>query len=70
VKEYHQEKEKLCNLFKNYEMISLGYNCIPKFLISSIKKGQTHLFDWVGSSMWSIYKIVIDDFPVLTKTMI
>jgi hypothetical protein len=60
-------KQKLCNLFKNYELVSLGYNCVPKFFISSIKGGQTHLFDWVGSSMWSIYKIVADNFPVLTN---
>lgn len=51
---------------KNYKIYSLGYNCCVKRYIDIIaKKGATNLFDYIGSSMWSINKLLENDFQDL-----
>lgn len=47
------------------KILSLGSNCYPKFFISKILKpsyGETELFDYIGSSMWSINMLILNDF--------
>lgn len=47
------------------KILSLGSNCYPKFFISKILKppyGETELFDYIGTSMWSINQILLNDF--------
>lgn len=54
--------EQIKNLFKNYQLISLGYSCYPKLFIDKIIKKETHFFDWVGSSTWSIKTLLENNF--------
>jgi len=49
-------------------IFSLGSNCYPKFFISKILKPlnrETDFFDYVGSSMWSINALLLNDFAGL-----
>lgn len=51
------------------KILSLGFNCYPKFFISKVIKpvyGETELFDYVGSSMWSNNLLLLNDFAGLT----
>ena len=53
-------------------VVSLGSNCYPKFFISKILKpeyGETQLFDFIGSSMWSINSLLLNDFADLTNPL-
>jgi hypothetical protein len=52
----------ITKLFENYDLISLGYNCFPKLFITKLIKKETHLFDYVGSSTWSILKLLENNF--------
>jgi len=52
------------DIFKNYTIISLGYNCSIKIYIKSINDQETHLFDWIGSPMWGINKLINDNFDL------
>jgi hypothetical protein len=62
------DKSKIINLFKNYELISLGYSCYPALFIKDIIKKETNFFDNIGSSSWSIKKILDNNFKdVLNK---
>ena len=49
-------------LFENYDLISLGYNCFPKLFIKKLINKETHFFDYVGSSTWSILKLLENNF--------
>lgn len=42
--------------------ISLGYSCGPKFFISTILKEEYYVFDYLGSSMWSIIELLNNNF--------
>ena len=47
------------------KILSLGSNCYPKLFIEKIIKppyGQTELFDYIGTSMWSIHQLLKNDF--------
>lgn len=48
--------------------ISLGYTCTPKLYLYHINQAgeQTHIFDWVGTSMWSINELVSNGFQEMT----
>jgi hypothetical protein len=51
------------------KILSLGSNCYPKFFIGRILKpvyGQTELFDYIGTSMWAINMLLLNDFAGLT----
>lgn len=52
------------NLFKNYDLLSLGYNCNFKYYFSKhlLIDTETHFFDYIGSSMWAINQLFINDF--------
>jgi hypothetical protein len=46
-------------------IFSLGSNCYPKIFISKILKSvskETDFFDYVGTSMWSINSLLLNDF--------
>lgn len=48
---------------KNYKFISLGYNCLIKKYMNDIFISQeTNLFDYLGTSMWSINELFLNDF--------
>jgi hypothetical protein len=51
-------------LIKTHDkVISLGYNCfIKKFIQDNGISQETHLFDWIGTSMWSINLLLESDF--------
>jgi len=58
--------EKLLNLPNNVP-ISLGYCCYTSMFISELAKQdnktyQRYVFDWLGSPMWSICKLIEEDF--------
>ena len=55
-------KIKLQRLLKNYELVSLGYSCYPKFIIREIIDKETNFFDWVASSTWSILNLLDNNF--------
>lgn len=48
------------NIFENYKIISLGYDCTIK--MTWCKNQETHFFDYIGSSMWSINKLLQNKF--------
>jgi hypothetical protein len=53
---------------KYNKILSLGANCYPKLFISKILKpsyGETELFDYIGTSMWSINLLLLNDFQGL-----
>jgi hypothetical protein len=52
----------LKNLFEKYEIVSFGYSCYPKLFIDKIIKKETQFFDWIGSSTWSIIKLLENNF--------
>jgi hypothetical protein len=50
-------------LFYNYKIISLGFNCFPKkFIDNFIGQTETNIFDYIGTSMWSINELSDNDF--------
>jgi hypothetical protein len=58
--------EKLLGL-SNYIPISLGYSCYPAMFITKLgladsKFYERYVFDWLGTSMWSICKVMENDF--------
>jgi hypothetical protein len=54
------------NYFSNYKIISLGYNCfIKKYMIDIGISQETNLFDYIGTSMWTINKLFENDFKDL-----
>ena len=56
---------KLIKLFSNTNnVISLGYNCFfKKFLKIKLKiNKETNFFDNIGTSMWSINELLLNDF--------
>jgi hypothetical protein len=63
--------EKLLNL-PNTVPISLGARCYPSMFISELAKQdnktyQRYVFDWLGSPMWSICKLIEEDFVDLNN---
>ena len=54
--------KKIKKLFENYEIVSLGYSCYPKIFIKKIIKKETHFFDYLGSSTWSIINLLNNNF--------
>ena len=44
------------------KVISLGSTCYMKKLIDTVTKQETHFFDWIGSSVWSINLLIENDF--------
>jgi len=52
----------LNKLFEKYSMISLGHSCYPKLFIDTIIKKETQIFDYFGSSTWSIIKLLENNF--------
>lgn len=57
----------LNELFQNTEVVSLGFTCYPKMFIKHFQNSQTHFFDWIGSSSWSILLLLQNDFKQLFK---
>jgi len=56
----------------NDEPISLGYSCHPSLFISALgrietKRYERYIFDWIGSPMWSICKLIENDFADLNS---
>ena len=49
---------------KKFDIISsLGHNCYPKLYFTSKKIDQeTHFFDYIGTSVWSIIELLENDF--------
>ncbi len=55
--------KEVLQLLQNKNVISFGFNCFVKIFLKKINLQQeTHFFDWIGSSMWSIRKIFQDNF--------
>ena len=55
---------------KYTNVLSLGSNCNPKLFIQRFVKpadGETHLFDYTGTSVWSINALLRADFKDLTN---
>lgn len=48
------------NIFENYKVISLGYDCYVK--MKFCPNQETHFFDYIGSSMWSINELLKNKF--------
>ena len=55
------------NLFGNYELISLGYNCTIKRIISELFliKAENNFFDYIGSTVWAINELLENNFANL-----
>jgi hypothetical protein len=53
--------------FSNITFISLGYNCAVKLYIDTFASQPTYLFDWIGSSMWGINKLINNSFDLCNK---
>ena len=54
---------------KYTNILSLGSNCYPKLFIQRVVKpleGETQLFDYIGTSVWSINALLRADFKDLT----
>jgi len=49
-------------LFKDYTLISLGYNCCIKRFFDSIVSKETNFFDYIGTSMWAITELFENNF--------
>ena len=53
----------MADILKKYSIISLGSNCcIKKYLQHISATNETHLFDWIGTSLWSICEIFENNF--------
>lgn len=54
----------MCSLLHKYDkVVSLGSNCLVKIFVDSvIKKQETQFFDNIGTSMWSINKLIETNF--------
>lgn len=55
---------------KYTNIVSLGSNCYPKLFIQRVIKptnGETQLFDYIGTSVWSINALLRADFKDLTN---
>jgi hypothetical protein len=60
----------LNKLFEKYDLISLGHNCYPKLFTDTIIEKETQLFDYSGSSTWSIIKLLENNFEnILNKKL-
>jgi hypothetical protein len=59
--------KNLAKLWKDINIVSIGYNCYPSLIINKIKNEPYNLFDWTGSSLWGIKQFIEDDFPVITN---
>lgn len=56
---------KIKELFSiNNNLVSIGYNCFfKKFLMTKMMfKKETHFFDNIGTSMWAINELLLNDF--------
>lgn len=52
------------DIFKAYQ-VSLGYNCCPKIYLKAKEETKdipTHYFDRIGTSAWSVYRLLKFDF--------
>ena len=62
-KNYKQKSGKILSLFGNNQVISLGSMCFVKLFLNKINKNQeTHFFDWIGTSVWSIRLALENNF--------
>lgn len=65
-RKHKQKLEKILNLFNNIQVISLGSMCFVKLFLDKIGlKQETHFFDWIGSSLWSISLALENNFEEL-----
>lgn len=56
----------MTELLKKYAMVSLGATCGPKkFIDNHVKKEAFQIFDFIGTSMWSIVELLKNDFDGL-----
>lgn len=56
----------MTDLLKKYHMISIGATCSCKrYIAENIKKDMYQIFDYVGTSMWSIVELLKNDFDGL-----
>lgn len=56
----------MTELLKSYDMVSLGATCsCKKYITIYIKKDMYQIFDYVGTSMWSIIELLKNDFAGL-----
>lgn len=73
--EYQKEQEKMFSqikviqpLLQKNKLISLGFNCFIKIFFNKMKLEQeTHFFDWIGSSSWSIRLLLENKFENLLQ---
>ena len=51
-------------LFEKFNVVmSLGYNCYTKLYLNSKKiEQETHFFDYIGTSVWTIIDLLNNDF--------
>jgi len=57
--------KKIKNLFEiTNNLLSIGYNCFFKKFIKEklMYKKETQFFDYIGTSMWSINELLLNDF--------
>lgn len=61
-----ETNDNIQNFLSQYDnIISLGYNCFPKKYLKYIEKTtETHFFDWIGTSLWTICDLIENDFNV------
>lgn len=61
-----ENNDDIIKFFSQYEnIISLGYSCFPKkYLIYIQRSAETHFFDWLGTSLWTICDLIENDFDV------
>jgi len=66
-KNFQMKKEKIVKWIQHIPVLSLGYNCFVKIFLQKINKEQeTHFFDWLGSSMWSVRHLLENQFEHVT----
>ena len=49
-----------------FKLVSLGYNCYSKKLCKTFVNSETNVFDWLGISLWSINKLIDNNYEGLT----
>lgn len=58
----------MTSLLKKYKVVSLGCSCLCiKYIFTHVKGEQYNIFDYIGTSMWSILELLKNDFDGLMK---
>jgi hypothetical protein len=55
-------------LFEKKQIISFGFNCFVKIMLQKMKiEQETHFFDWIGTSLWTLRVLLQNDFDSILE---